>query len=83
MLKWENEQQARDEIKSLVADFYHEFKENKDTFKPGDRVAYASRVFDEKEMQSLADAALAILPFCPGFLSGIGFAATAFSRRSS
>ena len=58
MLKWENEQQARDEIKSLVADFYHEFKENKDTFKPGDRVAYASRVFDEKEMQSLADAAL-------------------------
>ena len=58
MPNWTTEQQARDEIKSLVADYYHQFKENKGTFKPGDRISYASRVFDEKEMQSLTDAAL-------------------------
>ena len=61
MPKWKNEQEARDEIKSLVADYYKEFKapmESKENFKPGDRVSYASRVYDEKEMQSLTDAML-------------------------
>ena len=45
----------------MVAEFYHEFKEpkeSKENFKPGDRVSYASRVYDEKEMQSLTDAML-------------------------
>lgn len=32
--------------------------ESKENFKPGDRVSYASRVYDEKEMQSLTDAML-------------------------
>ena len=58
MKKWDSEEQARDEIKALIADFYHQFKENKCDFKPGDRINYASRVFDEKEMQSLTEAAL-------------------------
>ena len=61
MAKWNNENEAREEIKSLVAEFYHEFKEpkeSKENFKPGDRVSYASRVYDEKEMQSLTDAML-------------------------
>ena len=61
MSKWKNENEAREEIKSLVADYYHQFKEpveSKDSFKPGDRVSYASRVYDEKEMQSLTDAML-------------------------
>lgn len=57
-MKWENEEQARQEIKKLVADYYHEYKENKKPFQPGDRVTYAARVFDEKEMCSLVDAAL-------------------------
>lgn len=57
-MKWENEEQARREIKELVADYYHEYKENKKPFQPGDRVTYAARVFDEKEMCSLVDAAL-------------------------
>ncbi len=61
MGKWKNETEAREQIKALVADFYHEFKEpveSKENFKPGDRVSYASRVYDEKEMQSLTDAML-------------------------
>ncbi len=53
-----NEKQARDQIKALVAEYYHDFIEKKDSFKPGDRISYASRVFDEKEMQSLTDAVL-------------------------
>ncbi len=58
MADWSSEQEAREQIKSLVADYYHDFKEKKEDFKAGERVAYASRVFDEKEMQSLTDAVL-------------------------
>ena len=61
MPKWKNEAEAREEIKSLVGEFYKEFKEpveSKENFKPGDRISYASRVYDEKEMQSLTDAML-------------------------
>lgn len=61
MSKWKNESEAREEIKSLVAEYYHDFKEpleSKTNFKPGDRISYASRVYDEKEMQSLTDAVL-------------------------
>jgi len=52
------EQEAREQIKELVAEYYHEYKENKDDYKSGDRISYASRVFDEKEMCSLTDATL-------------------------
>ena len=55
---WKNEIEAREQIKSMVAEYYHEFKEKKEPFKPGDRISYASRVFDEKEMCSLTDAML-------------------------
>lgn len=58
MSNWKNETEAREQIKSLVAEYYHDFKEKKSDFKPGDRVSYASRVFDEKEMCSLTDAML-------------------------
>ncbi len=58
MSKWKDEAEAREQIRSLVADYYHEFKEKKEPFKPGDRISYASRVFDEKEMQALTDAML-------------------------
>lgn len=61
MANWKNEAEAREQIKSLVADYYKYFKEpaeSKANFKPGDRVSYASRVYDEKEMMSLTDAML-------------------------
>lgn len=57
-MKWNSEAEAREQIKQMVAEYYHEFKEKKDPFKAGDRISYASRVFDEKEMQALTDATL-------------------------
>ena len=57
-MNWTNESEARQQIKDAVAQYYHDFKEKKDGFKPGDRITYASRVFDEKEMQALTDAML-------------------------
>lgn len=61
MADWNSEREARDEIKTLVAEYYRKYKmpeESKDNFSPGDRISYASRVYDEKEMQSLTDAML-------------------------
>ena len=58
MGKWKNESEAREQIKALVTDYYHDFKEKKEEFRPGDRISYASRVFDEKEMCGLTDAML-------------------------
>ena len=58
MSNWNTEAEAREEIKGLVAEYYHQFKENNADFKPGDRISYASRVFDEKEMLALTDATL-------------------------
>lgn len=58
MTKWQNEQAARQEILALVSDYYHEYKEQKETFQPGQRISYAGRVFDDKEMCSLVEAAL-------------------------
>ena len=55
---WNNENEAREQIKALVAEYYHCFKEKKDDFKPGDRVNYGGRAFDEREMLALTDAAL-------------------------
>ena len=57
-MNWTNESEARQQIKDAVAQYYHDFKEKKDGFKPGDRITYASRVFDEKEMQALTGAML-------------------------
>ena len=60
MAKWNSEAEARKEIKELVAEYYNEFKkpEQEKKFVPGDRLGYASRVYDEKEMCALTDATL-------------------------
>lgn len=58
MTEWQTETEAREHIKALVADYYHDFKETNGKFKPGDRISYASRIYDEKEMQNLTDAML-------------------------
>ena len=58
MSTWKTESEARAQIKALVADYYRDFKENKGEFHPGDRISYASRVYDEKEMCALTDAML-------------------------
>ena len=58
MKNCKNETEAREAIKSLVREYYCNFKQPKTKFKPGDRISYASRVFDEKEMCALTDAML-------------------------
>ena len=52
MSKWNSEQEAREEIKGLVAEYYNQFKkpEQEKPYQEGDRIAYASRVYDEKEL---------------------------------
>lgn len=58
MKNWNTEEEARLKIKELVKDYYMDFKKNDHIFVPGDRISYASRVFDEKEMCALTDACL-------------------------
>ena len=55
---WKSEEQAREEIKSLVATYYRQFKVSNQCFTPGDRINYGGRAFDEKEMLALTDAVL-------------------------
>lgn len=57
MLKSTTEQEARREILNMVAeycDIYHQKKE----YKEGDRISYASRIYDKDEMQKLVDSSL-------------------------
>lgn len=59
MMDWNSEQDARTQIKELVAQYYQEYKKpSAASFAPGDRINYAARVFDEKEMCALTDATL-------------------------
>lgn len=58
MKTWNSESEAREQIKGLVTEYYNDFKKSDKAFVPGDRVPYASRVFDEKEMCALTDAML-------------------------
>ena len=53
-----NEKEARSQILSLVADYCREFHNKKEAFKEGDRIPYASRVYNEDEMLNLVDSAL-------------------------
>ncbi len=53
------QQEARKEILDLVADYCETYHiNNKKPFEPGDRVPYASRVYDAQEMVNLVDSAL-------------------------
>lgn len=56
--RWNSENEARQDIMSAVEAFYHQFIEDKREFQEGDKIPYAGRVFDEKEMRNLADATL-------------------------
>ena len=58
MHRWNSEEEAKKEIYALVKEYYKEFKAEKKEFKPGDRISYASRVFDEEEMVNLVDSSL-------------------------
>lgn len=50
---------ARQEILNKVVEYYDNFlKTDKNDFKEGDRISYAGRVFDEKEVVNLVDSSL-------------------------
>ena len=58
MFEDKTEAEARQEILALVEEYAARFREKKKPFQPGDRISYASRVYDRKEMVNAADAVL-------------------------
>ena len=53
-----NRQEMHDKILELVKDYCGEFHNQKKIFREGDRIPYASRVFDSEELANLVDSAL-------------------------
>jgi CDP-6-deoxy-D-xylo-4-hexulose-3-dehydrase len=53
-----DEKQARDEIIAMVADYCDKYHNQSHDFMPGQRIPYASRVYDQAEMTNLVDSAL-------------------------
>lgn len=52
------EQEARAQILQYVGEYCDTFHNKKKDFEPGDRINYASRVYDSKEMTNLVDSSL-------------------------
>lgn len=57
MFENKTEAQAREEILALVAEYCDTYKKRPE-YKEGDRISYAGRVFDNKEMVNLVDSSL-------------------------
>ena len=58
MFEHKTEAQAREEILSLVAEYARTYHNQEKKFHEGDRIPYASRVYDQAEMVNLVDSAL-------------------------
>lgn len=58
MFEHKSEQQAREEILSMVDLYCKEFHNQKKDFKKEQRIPYASRIYDSAEMMNLVDSAL-------------------------
>ena len=58
MFENKTEEQAKKEILDMVAEYCDTFHNKKKEFEPGDRITYASRVYDHEEMCNLVDSAL-------------------------
>lgn len=52
------EREARDKILKMTEEYCNEFHNKKKVFSEGDKIPYASRVYDSKEMTNLVDSAL-------------------------
>ena len=52
------DQQLREQVISAALKYYEFKHKEKKSFSPGDRIAYAGRVFDEREIAALVDASL-------------------------
>lgn len=57
MFENKNENEAREEILGMVDEYCKKYH-NQKQYKEGDRIPYASRVYDSKEMMNLVDSAL-------------------------
>lgn len=58
MFENKTEQQAKEEILSLVKEYCDTYHNQKKVFEEGDRISYASRVYDSAEMINLVDSSL-------------------------
>lgn len=58
MFENKTEAQAREEILAMVAEYADRFHNQTKEFSPGDRIPYASRVYDKQEMVNLVDSSL-------------------------
>lgn len=58
MFENRTEEQAREEILQAVDAYCEKYHNQKEPFKEGDRIPYASRVYDSAEMKNLVDSAL-------------------------
>ena len=56
--KTTSEQDLRQKVIDATVEYFEAIHKQKDGFKPGDRIPYAARVFDEKEMTALVDSSL-------------------------
>ena len=57
MFENQTKEQATEQVLNSVREYYKKYMV-KPEYKDGDRIPYASRVFDEKEMINLVDSAL-------------------------
>ncbi len=56
---FENEkEEEKKELFNLIESYYYKYHDNKNKFKEGDRITYAGRVYDSKEMVNLLDSVL-------------------------
>lgn len=58
MFENKSEQQAKEKILGLVKEYCDTYHNQKKAFKEGDRISYASRVYDSAEMVNLVDSSL-------------------------
>lgn len=58
MFENNTEEQARKQILDMVAEYCDTYHGQKKEFEPGDRITYASRVYDHEEMCNLVDSTL-------------------------
>ena len=53
-----SQQEAKEQILSMVGEYCDRFHNKRKDFEPGDRITYAARVYDRAEMTNLVDSAL-------------------------
>lgn len=58
MFENKTEREAKKEILEMVSEYYSKFHNIEVPYKEGDRIPYASRVYDEQEMINLVDSSL-------------------------